>query len=235
VLHEKKGKHISKKDSIIVAAQLSEKLAQEVRISSTGKEIRIVAGTDVAYCGSTAVAAVVLYDMEGFQLLEEKSVVAEVLFPYVPGYLFFREGPLVIAALEKLKRRPDLLMVDGHGTAHPKKAGYACLLGAFLGLPSIGCAKSRLVGEYMLPGKEKGASSPLIFGEETVGAVVRTRQGTRPVFVSPGHLVALNEAVAIVLRCALKFRIPEPLRAADALARKIARQYAEKKPCGFSY
>jgi deoxyribonuclease V len=121
-------------------------------------------------------------------------------------------------------RRPDLLMVDGHGIAHPKKAGYACLLGALLDIPSIGCAKSRLVGNYEEPGRERGAFSPLVYRGETVGAVVRTRQGVRPVFVSVGHLISLDEAIAIVLRCAPKFRIPEPLRAADALAGKTARE-----------
>ncbi|HET6419805.1 MAG TPA: endonuclease V, partial [Geobacteraceae bacterium] len=152
----------------------------------------------------------------------QATAVAGVNFPYVPGYLFFREGPAVLAALAKLARRHDLLMVDGHGTAHPKKAGYACLLGALLDMPSIGCAKSRLVGNYEEPGIEKGNASPLIFRGETVGAVVRTRRGVRPVFVSAGHLTCLDGAVDIVLRCATKFRIPEPLRTADALAGKTA-------------
>lgn len=204
------------------AAGFREELARKIRISSTGKKIRNVAGVDVAYCGKTAVAAAVLYDLENLDLLEETAAIVEVRFPYVPGYLFFREGPAVLAALEKLTRRPDLLMVDGHGIAHPKKAGYACLLGALLDIPSIGCAKSRLVGEFEEPGREKGSSSPLVYGGDTVGAVVRTRQGIRPVFVSAGHLISLEEAVTVVLRCAPKFRIPEPLRASDALAGKTA-------------
>jgi deoxyribonuclease V len=206
------------------AAKFRDELARKIRISPVGKEIRIVAGVDIAYSGKTAVAAAVLYDLTDLGPLEETTSVAEVRFPYVPGYLFFREGPAVLAALEKLTRRPDLLMVDGHGIAHPKKAGYACLLGALLDIPSIGCAKSRLVGDYEEPGREKGAFSALVHRGETVGAVVRTRRGIRPVFVSAGHLIDLDEAVAIVLRCAPKYRIPEPLRAADALAGKTAKE-----------
>lgn len=206
------------------AAGFRKELARKIRISPAGEKLRNVAGVDLAYCGKTAVAAAVLYDLENFNLIEETVVLAEVRFPYVPGYLFFREGPAVLAALEKLGRRPDLLMVDGHGIAHPKKAGYACLLGALLDIPSIGCAKSRLVGEFEEPGREKGASSPLVYGGETVGSVVRTRNGVRPVFVSVGHMITLDEAVAVILRCTPKFRIPEPLRAADALAGKTARQ-----------
>ncbi len=204
------------------AAKFRDGLAQKIRIFPVGREIRTVAGVDIAYSGETAVAAAVLYDMAVPGFVEQVTAVAGVNFPYVPGYLFFREGPAVLAALAKLTRRPDLLMVDGHGTAHPKKAGYACLLGALLDIPSIGCAKSRLVGSYEEPGREKGDFSPLVFGGETVGAVVRTRRGVRPVFVSAGHLTGLDEAVDIVLRCATKFRIPEPLRAADALAGKMA-------------
>ena len=210
------------------AARFREELARKIRISPLGKEIRNVAGVDVAYGGTTAVAAAVLYDLTGPGVLEEKAAIAEVRFPYVPGYLFFREGPLVLAALEKLELRPDLIMVDGHGIAHPKKAGYASLLGALLDIPSIGCAKSRLVGEYEEPGMKKGTGSPLVFGGETVGAVVRTRQGVRPVFVSAGHLVSLDEAVEVVLRCSPKYRIPEPLREADALAGKIAERLTQK-------
>ncbi len=211
------------------AAKCREELARKVRISSAGLEIRTVAGVDAAYCDGKAAAAVALYAMDNLELLEVKTAIAEVRFPYVPGYLFFREGPAVLAALEKLERRPDVLMVDGHGTAHPEKAGYACLLGALLDMPAIGCAKSRLVGTYREPGEEKGDSSPLLYGETIVGAVVRTRKKTRPVFVSSGHLISLLDAVAVVIRCAPKFRIPEPLRAADATARKIACRYVEEK------
>ncbi len=208
------------------AAIFRDELARKVRLSSVGREIRTVAGVDVAYCGETAVAAAVLYDLKDICLMEEATAVAEVSFPYIPGYLFFREGPAVLTAIEKLARRPDLIMVDGHGIAHPKKAGYACLLGALLDIPSIGCAKSRLVGNYEEPGPERGSFSLLAYGGETVGAVVRTRQNVRPVFVSVGHMIELKKAVDTVLRFAPKYRIPEPLRAADALARKTARNIA---------
>jgi len=206
------------------ASGFRKELARKIRIAPLGKEAGNIAGVDVAYCDGASVAAAALYDLEKLVRLETAVAVADVRFPYIPGYLFFREAPLVLAALEKLNRRPEMLMVDGHGIAHPEKAGYASLLGALLDIPSIGCAKSRLVGDYDEPGGERGACSPLLYGGETVGAVVRTRKGTRPVFVSPGHLISLDEAVAIVLRCAPKFRIPEPLRTADALARKNCRE-----------
>ncbi len=211
------------------AAICREELARKVRFASGDLKIRTVAGVDAAYIRGIEVAAVALYSLDNLELIEVRTSIAEVRFPYVPGYLFFREGPAVLAALEKLETRPDSLIVDGHGTAHPDKAGYACLLGALLDLPTIGCAKSRLVGCYSDPGVEKGEWSPLFYGETMVGAVVRTRKNTRPVFVSPGHLIALRGAIDVVISCAPKFRIPEPLRAADATARKVARRYAEEK------
>jgi deoxyribonuclease V len=208
------------------AAYLRDELVRKMRISPLSQNINIIAGVDVAYSGGTAVAAAVLYDPENLDFIEETVAIVEVRFPYIPGYLFFREGPVVMEALKKLGRRPDLLMVDGHGTAHPKMAGYASLLGAILDIPSIGCAKSRLVGKYEEPARTRGAQSPLIYKGAQVGAVVRTREGVRPVFVSPGHLITLDEAVTVVLRCAVKYRIPEPIRRADALAGKTASQCA---------
>jgi deoxyribonuclease V len=209
------------------AAKFREELVRKIRLTPHDGSINTIAGLDVAYSERSAVAAAVLYDPANLDFIEETVAVAEVPFPYVPGYLFFREGPVVMEALKQLGRRPDLLMVDGHGTAHPKKAGYASLLGAFLEIPSIGCAKSRLVGEYEEPARTKGACSPLIYKEAPVGAVVRTRDGVRPVFVSPGHLITLEEAVAVVLRCAVRYRIPEPIRRADALAGKTARHLCD--------
>jgi deoxyribonuclease V len=205
------------------ASNLREDLLRKVKIASHGGTIKTIAGVDVAYSGGTAVAAAVLYDPENLDFIEETVAIVEVRFPYIPGYLFFREGPVVMEALKKLERRPDLLMVDGHGTAHPKLAGYASLLGAYLEIPSVGCAKSRLVGTYEEPARAKGACSPLIYKDAQVGSVVRSRDGIRPVFVSPGHLITLDEAVAVVLRCTTKYRIPEPIRRADALAGKTAR------------
>jgi deoxyribonuclease V len=141
-------------------------------------------------------------------------------FPYIPGYLSFREAPAIFSAMEKLSLLPDLLIVDGQGIAHPRRIGIASFLGVLLGLPTIGCAKSRLVGKYEEPAPERGSWSPLIDKGETVGAVLRTRKGVKPVFVSPGHLVTLPEAIEIIMHCAVKYRLPEPQRAADSLAGK---------------
>jgi len=142
--------------------------------------------------------------------------------PYVPGMFAFREGPVLVAALERLGRTPCVLLVDGAGRAHPRRAGLATHLGVVLGLPAVGCAKSRLLGTYDEVPPVRGTWSPLRDGGETVGAVLRTRAGARPLFVSAGHRADLASAIELVLRCATRFRIPEPLRAADHAARAAA-------------
>jgi deoxyribonuclease V len=141
-------------------------------------------------------------------------------FPYVPGLLSFREAPAIIDALQQLSEKPDLLLVDGQGLAHPRRFGLACHLGVLADLPTIGVAKSRLVGAYEEPGTERGAWTPLIDGCETIGAVLRTRRAVRPVFVSIGHRICLQTAIDLVLRCTGHFRLPEPIRAADRLSRQ---------------
>lgn len=143
-------------------------------------------------------------------------------FPYVPGLLSFREAPASLDALERLGTEIDLLLVDGHGVAHPRRFGLACHLGVLADLPSIGVAKSRLVGRHEEPAEERGSREALVDGDEVVGAVVRTRAGVRPVFVSVGHRVGLETAVELVLRCAPRYRLPEPIRQADRLSRRVA-------------
>jgi deoxyribonuclease V len=139
--------------------------------------------------------------------------------PYVPGFLFLREAPAALAALACLRLRPDLVLVDGQGLAHPRRFGLACHIGVLAALPTIGVGKSCLLGRYAPPGPDRGAWTPLVDADETVGAVLRTRSHTRPLFVSVGHRISLGTAVDYVLRCAPAFRLPEPIRLADRLSR----------------
>ncbi len=151
-------------------------------------------------------------------------------FPYIPGLLAFREGHAIISAIGKLTVAPDLVLIDGQGIAHPEGFGIASHIGVILGIPTIGCAKSRLVGEYEAPGSMKGNWTYLYHRGAKVGAVVRTRSFVKPLFVSPGHLIDIESSVEIVLECTSGFRIPEPLRAADRLSRKLRNDYSGQSP-----
>jgi deoxyribonuclease V len=190
---------------------------------------RRICGVDVAYDPSRnlAFAAAVVVSFPELAVLEKATAVTSVQFPYIPGLLGFREAPVVLLALEKLAAPPDLLMVDGHGVAHPRRCGIATMMGLALRMPVIGCAKSRLVGEYREPGPRVGAWSPLRDGRETLGAVVRTREGARPVFVSVGHAVSLPFAIRKVLACGTGFRLPLPTHLADREAGKAKRDTDE--------
>ena len=189
--------------------------------------IRRVGAADVTFLGpkDLVAAVIVVVDLATKAVLEEKSAVGRVRFPYVPGYLTFREGPAVVAAWRKLSRKPDVMLFDGHGTAHPRRFGIASHLGVLLSVPSVGCAKKRLVGDHDPPGPRKGDAAPLLLDGEAVGAAVRTRAGVKPVFVSPGHRVSLETAVRLTLACTTRFRLPETTRWAHRLASEIGRAH----------
>lgn len=178
--------------------------------------IRHVAGADVSYerWSDRFHAAVVVLAYPSLEIVEVAAAEGTVRFPYVPGYLTFREGPVVLQAFERLRTRPDVVVFDGHGVAHPGRFGIAAHLGVLLDLPSIGCAKSRLVGEYLEPASRRGSRRPLLDRGEVIGKVLRTREGVRPVFVSVGHRMRLDDACRLLLRCVRKVRIPEPTRLA---------------------
>ena len=201
--------------------RLQESLARRVRLMPLQRPPETVAGVDAAYGEGKIVAAAVLYDLVTLSPIEHAFVIDRPPLPYVPGFLSFREGPFLSEAVRRLSRRPDVIIVDGQGIAHPKRFVLACHLGIDLELPAIGSAKSRLLGEYIMPGQERGASVPLVHHNEAVGAVVRTRSRIKPLFVSPGHLITIDEAVALVLRTSDGFRLPEPQRAADRLATRV--------------
>lgn len=179
--------------------------------------VRLVAGVDVSYA-DRARGAVVVFRYPEMELVEQATVTRDSAFPYVPGLLSFREVPVALDALARLQTAPDLLLCDGQGYAHPRRFGLACHLGLVTGLPSVGCAKSRLVGSYTEPGPALGDRSPLRVGEETVGMVLRSRPRTRPLFISAGYRVTLEQAVDVTLACLRGYRLPEPTRAADRLA-----------------
>lgn len=161
-------------------------------------------------------------DMASLKPLESIIVTAPTSFPYIPGLLSFREAPVILQALEKLGRPPDILFIDGHGIAHPRRLGIASHIGVLTGLPAIGVAKSVLCGNYEEPGPAKGSATPLIHKGEKIGTVLRSRDNVKPIFISPGHRIVHESAVALVLRCLTRYRLPEPVRLADKLS-KFAR------------
>ena len=200
-------------------------LAGRVEFVPLAKEPEIIVGLDCAFSGDgkrTFAAAVVLrmIGLRGgqagqpgrfeFEQVETATAERETRFPYIPGLLSFREAPVCLEAVAKLQEQPDVFMIDGQGVAHPRRLGLASHLGLFFDKPTIGCAKSRLVGKYEEPGSERGAYSLLCDGDDAIGAVVRTRSRVKPVFVSVGHKCTLEDAIRITLACATRYRIPEP-------------------------
>lgn len=182
--------------------------------------VRRVAGIDVGFedDGAIARAAVVVLDFPSLAPREQAVARRKTRFPYVPGYLSFRETPVVLAALDRLRRRPDLLLCDAQGYAHPRRFGLACHLGVLVDIPSIGVAKSRLIGEHGRLASRRGAWAALMDEEELIGAVLRTRAGVRPLYVSIGHRISLPTAIDYVLRCTPRYRLPETTRQAHRLA-----------------
>lgn len=207
------------------ARALQERLRARVEARDRIGRVRRVAGADVSYDRGSPIlyAALVVLDAESLEVLETASVRAPARFPYVPGYLSFREIPPLLDAFDRLERRPDLLVADGHGFAHPRRFGLACHLGVYLDLPTIGCAKSLLVGSCREPADRRGAWTALRDGGETIGQAVRTRPGVKPVYASVGHRVSLATARRWILRLAPRYRLPETTRAAHAEVNRLRR------------
>jgi deoxyribonuclease V len=183
--------------------------------------VRTVAGADIALRDKTGYAAFIVYSFPDLVEIERVASCGQLKFPYVPGLLAFREIPLLLDAFAKLRVQPDLILADAHGWAHPRRAGMASHLGLLLDIPTIGCAKSVLVGQYKAPGIERGSMSSLVDKTELIGRAVRTRSGVKPVFVSCGHRVSLPTAVRLVLACSDGFRIPKPQREADRWVKQL--------------
>ena len=184
-------------------------------------ELQCVAGVDAAYSPDDRIvcASAVVLGFPDLQPIESATAHRETPFPYIPGFLSFREAPAVLDALQKLQRLPDLLLCDGQGRAHPRRFGLACHLGAVTDLPAIGVAKTRLLGEHEEVPNERGSWQPLRHQGETLGAVLRTQTGVKPLYLSTGHRIGLDAAIACVLQCSPRYRLPETTRQADRLAR----------------
>ncbi len=201
--------------AIALQQELAARIIREIAFGA----ITTVAGVDASYCDGVTRAAIVVFSFPGMQKLEYVTAERAIDYPYVPGLLSFREAPAVLDALGKLPLTPDLLIFDGHGIAHPRHFGIASHIGLLVDKPSIGCGKKRLVGYYDEPARERGSYTYLHDDGEVIGAVVRTRTGVKPVFVSIGHRVNLPAAIDVVLICGRGYRLPEPTRWADKIAR----------------
>jgi deoxyribonuclease V len=200
------------------AKEIQQTLRSRVSTERTFGQVSTVAGVDVSIRGETARAAVVVLGYPELTPVDYSLAELPVEFPYIPGLLAFREAPSVLAALEKLKKEPDLFIFDAQGLAHPRRMGLATHLGVIIGRPSIGCAKSRLWGSHHEPGPERGSFAHLYDGDEIIGAVVRTKTGVNPLYVSIGHQVDLPTAIEYVLGCCTKYRLPETTRYAHRVA-----------------
>jgi len=214
------------------AIALQKSLREKVQMIELKNQPKTIAGIDCALSkdNQRIIAAVIILktqtaerdlwgpvESSGFEIIETTNAVQKINFPYIPGLLSFREAPVCIAAVEKLKCEPDVFIIDGQGLAHPRRFGLACHLGLFFDKPTIGCAKSRLTGTFEEPLLEKGSYSLLKDKDEVIGAVVRTRTNVEPIFVSAGNKCLLKDAIKITLNCTTKYRIPEPTRLAHQL------------------
>ena len=202
------------------ARAIQERLRDQVVRRDELAEVRRVAGLDVGFPGGgdETRAGVAILSFPDLRLLESASARRRTVFPYVPGLLSFREAPALLEALASLSEPPQLLLCDGQGYAHPRRCGLACHLGVLTGIPSIGVAKSRLIGEHGPLGPEKGDWTPLWDHDEIIGALVRTRRNVQPLYISVGHKISLETAVRFVLACTTRFRLPETTRWAHRLA-----------------
>ncbi|MEJ5362246.1 MAG: deoxyribonuclease V [Spirochaetota bacterium] len=199
--------------SVQEAIAIQKNLAGNVIIKGKPEKVEHIAGIDVALTpNDRGFCIIAVFSFPVMELCEEVFCSDTISFPYVPGLLSFREGPLVLKAYEKLSIKPDVLVFDGQGIAHPRRCGIASHIGVLLDIPSIGCAKSRLCGTYTEPGPNRGDRAYLYDNDEIIGVVLRTRAHVKPVFVSPGHKIGIDEAADIMMQCTGNYRIPVPTR-----------------------
>lgn len=211
------------------AVALQRELAQKVVIRPLPENFNVLGAADVSYwkAEDRQVALIVTFRWPRLELLETVHVVTPVRFPYIPGLLSFREIPPLLEAYQKLERKPDVFLCDGQGLAHPRKLGLACHLGLELGIPAVGCAKSRLCGEHEPFDLRRGNYTPLTLHGEVVGYVFCSRDGVKPLYISPGHLADLESSRELIQRCLFRYRIPEPLRQAHHRATRLRRELVQ--------
>lgn len=215
---------LSEAEALMLQQRLASKVIKEDKLN----QIQFVAGVDVAYAkeSNKLVAAVVILDADTLEVIETVIAEDKAQFPYIPGLFSFRELPSLIKAFAKLNHTPDLIVCDGQGYAHPRRFGLACHLGVIFDVPTIGCGKTRLLGEHEEPSKERSATAPLIDNDEVVGNVLRTQNGINPIYVSIGHRISLATACKWVLRLAPKYRLPETTRLADQQVKAVLKNIA---------
>jgi deoxyribonuclease V len=207
------------------AVALQRELAGRVRTDVPLADGTLLAGADASYnkLSPTVYAGVVVLRLPDLAVVERRGASVDVAFPYVPGLLSFREAPALLAAFARVESKPDAVMCDGQGLAHPRRIGIACHLGLWLDTPCFGCGKTRLVGRFAEPGRAAGSRSPLTDRGEVIGEVVRTKNNVNPVFVSPGHKIDLPSAIRLTLESAAGYRIPEPTRQAHLYVNELRR------------
>lgn len=196
--------------------------SRKLVLKSQLQDFRLTCGVDAAFSNNKVYGVACLFELDKSNpyIIEEASAVQDIKYPYVPGFLALREGAALVEAIKRLKKKPDVILVDGHGIAHPRGFGIASYVGFELQIPTIGCAKTKLVGEYEEPGIDRGLWAALVFNDKTVGAVLRTKRGVKPLFVSPGNLIDLESSIKVVLAVS-RYRIPEPLRIANMKSKEL--------------
>lgn len=206
------------------AVEIQERLRKSIILKVPAENCELIAGADVSYTKKSEMfyARVVVFKLQTMEKVEEVTASGKVNFPYIPGLLSFRESPILLKAFAKIKSEPDVIILDAQGIAHPRGIGLASHIGLLLDKSSIGCAKTRLIGEYNEVGGEAGSHSQLTVKDKIVGAVLRTRKNVKPVFVSPGHKIDLKTSIAIILKSCRGYRLPEPIRQAHNLVKKTA-------------
>ena len=211
------------------AEALQCELARDVVLTDTFETINYVAGVDVAYHkeGTRIVGGIAILEAATLKLIETRLAISAVQFPYIPGLFSFRELPAIMEAMGQVKTVPDLIICDGHGISHPQRFGLASHLGVLYDIPTIGCAKTRLIGTHFVPTQERGSSALLVDDGPVIGAALRTQDGVRPVYVSTGHRISLKTACDWVLRTSPIYRLPETTRAADHAVKMALKEIYE--------
>lgn len=214
-------KSVETPKSVQDAIQIQQELRDLVRLEDDFPTGGFIAGLDVGYDpkNNLAKAALVTMTLDNLKVVQSIAETEIVTFPYISGLLSFRETPVILKALARLKGKPDILFIDGQGVAHPRRLGIASHIGVMTDLPTIGVAKSRLCGKYDEPAATKGSLTPLMDKDEQIGTVLRSRDNVKPLFISPGHRVSHKTAIELVLKCLIQYRLPEPTRMADKVSK----------------
>ncbi len=208
------------------AIEIQNRLRSKLILKKAFSKLDTIGGADVSYSKKKDIlcGAIAVFTYPELKLIDSTSVRGRISFPYIPGLLAFREGPILLKAFEMLRIKPNLMIFEGHGIAHPRGLGLASHLGLWLDIPSIGCAKSPLVREFQSPPLFRGSVEWVLMGDKRVGAILRTKDKVKPVFVSPGHRIDLETSIQIILTACRRYRIPEPLRKAHHLSQAMGSQ-----------